>query len=135
MPHLHHFQISWCRCEQDQMKALPLMRLVWCSAPQAKLESLKLCEDNSVLFKDLSMAYRINYLYRNLQKEIGYANDKHHSVYDTIALAEGVDLSEFHRMEDQLANVSRNDRKTLKDFREEYFVKLGFSQVVIAREE
>ncbi|ART82793.1 DUF2960 domain-containing protein [Oceanisphaera profunda] len=81
------------------------------------------------------MAYRINYLYRNLQKEIGYANDKHNSVYDAIALAEGVDLTDFHRMENQVANVSRNDRKTMKDFREEYFAKLGFSQVVIAREE
>ena len=65
------------------------------------------------------MAYRINYIYRNLQKEIGFANDKHASVYDAIALAEGVDLTQF----------------TMKDFREEYFVKLGFSQVVIAREE
>lgn len=81
------------------------------------------------------MAYRINYIYRNLQKEIGYANDKHNSVYDAIALAEGVDLTDFHRMENQVTNVSRNDRKTMKDFREEYFAKLGFSQVVIAREE
>lgn len=81
------------------------------------------------------MAYRINYIYRNLQKEIGFANDKHASVYDAIALAEGVDLSQFNRMENQLANVCRNDRKTMKDFREEYFVKLGFSQVVITREE
>ena len=81
------------------------------------------------------MALRITYQYRNLEKNIGYANDKHHSVYDAIALAEGVDLTEFHRVENQLANVCRNDRKTMKDFREEYFAKLGFSQVIIAREE
>ncbi|ART80746.1 DUF2960 family protein [Oceanisphaera avium] len=81
------------------------------------------------------MAYRINYLYQNQPKTIGFANDKHHSVYDAIALAEGLDLSDFHRMENQLANVSRNDRKILKDFREEYFAKLGFSQIDIAREE
>ncbi|OIN11039.1 DUF2960 domain-containing protein [Oceanisphaera psychrotolerans] len=81
------------------------------------------------------MAFRITYQYHKQQKEIGFANDKHHSVYDAIAAAEGVDLAEFHRMENQVANVSRNDRKTMKDFREEYFRKLGFSQVTIFREE
>lgn len=80
------------------------------------------------------MAFRIRYHYRKQLKEIGYANDKHSSVYDAVAKAEGVDLTEFHRVESQLANVCRNDRKTLKDFREEYFKKLGFSDVVIERE-
>ncbi|GAA3547769.1 DUF2960 domain-containing protein [Zobellella aerophila] len=81
------------------------------------------------------MAFRIRYHYRKQQKEIGFANDKHHSLYDAIATAEGLDLSDFHRMEAQLANVSRNDRKTMKDFQEEYFRKLGFSQISIFREE
>lgn len=81
------------------------------------------------------MAFRIRYHYRKQQKEIGYANDKHHSLYDAIAAAEGVDLTEFRRMETQLANVSRNDKKTLKEFREEYFRQLGFSQITIFREE
>ncbi|WP_445396011.1 DUF2960 domain-containing protein [Zobellella sp. An-6] len=81
------------------------------------------------------MAFRIRYHYRKQQKEIGYANDKHHSLYDAIAAAEGLNLAEFHRMEAQLANISRNDKKTLKEFREEYFRKLGFSQVTIFREE
>lgn len=81
------------------------------------------------------MAFCISYQYRNQQKTIGYANDKHNSVYDAVALAEGIDLTEFHRLENQLANISRNDRQTLKNFREEYFVKLGFSQVEITRQE
>ncbi|MFD1008642.1 DUF2960 domain-containing protein [Oceanisphaera ostreae] len=81
------------------------------------------------------MAFRIRYHYRKQPKDIGYANDKHRSVYDAVASAEGVDLAEFHRVESQLANVCRNDRKTMKDFREEYFRKLGFSDVVIEREE
>lgn len=81
------------------------------------------------------MAFRIRYQYRKQPKEIGYANDKHHSIYDAVAMAEGVDLTEFHRMESQVAKVSRNDRKTMKDFREDYFRKLGFSDVIILREE
>ncbi|GHA20249.1 hypothetical protein GCM10007082_21220 [Oceanisphaera arctica] len=93
------------------------------------------CGDNGIFPGNTTMAFRISYLYNKQQKEIGFANDKHHSVYDAIATAEGVDLTEFHRMESQVANVSRNDRKTMKDFREEYFRKLGFSQVTIVREE
>ncbi|MCT7654124.1 DUF2960 domain-containing protein [Oceanimonas sp. NS1] len=56
------------------------------------------------------MAFRIRYHFRKQQKEIGYANDKHHSIYDAIAAAEGLNLAEFRRMEDQLANISRNDK-------------------------
>ncbi|OXY81009.1 DUF2960 family protein [Oceanimonas doudoroffii] len=81
------------------------------------------------------MAFRIRYHYRKQQKEIGYANDKHHSIYDAIAAAEGLNLAEFRRMEDQLANISRNDKKTMKEFREEYFRKLGVTQISIFREE
>lgn len=81
------------------------------------------------------MAFRIRYHYRKQQKEIGYANDKHHSIYDAIATAEGMNLAEFRRMEDQLANISRNDKKTMKEFREEYFRKLGVTQITIFRDE
>ncbi|MFH7564749.1 MULTISPECIES: DUF2960 family protein [Oceanimonas] len=81
------------------------------------------------------MAFRIRYHYRKQQKEIGYANDKHHSIYDAIATAEGLDLAEFRCMEDQLANISRNNRKTMKEFREEYFRKLGVTQVTIFKDE
>ncbi|NHI01101.1 DUF2960 family protein [Oceanimonas sp. MB9] len=81
------------------------------------------------------MAFRIRYHFRKQQKEIGYANDKHHSIYDAIAAAEGLNLAEFRRMEDQLANISRNDKKTMKEFREEYFRKLGVTQISIFREE
>ncbi|PSJ42541.1 DUF2960 domain-containing protein [Zobellella taiwanensis] len=81
------------------------------------------------------MAFRIRYHYRKQSREIGYANDRHHSLYDAIAEAEGLDLGEFRRLETQLANISRNDRKTMKEFREEYFRKLGFSQISIVRDD
>jgi len=81
------------------------------------------------------MAFRISYLYNKQQKEIGFANDKRHRVYDALATAEGVDLTEFHRMESQVANFIRTARTPMRDFREEYFRTLGFSQVTIVREE
>lgn len=81
------------------------------------------------------MAFRIRYHYRQQVREIGYANDKHKSPYEAIALVEGLDLAEFHRLENQVVNVSRNDRKMLKNFQQEYFQRLGISQVVVFREE
>ena len=80
------------------------------------------------------MAFRITYQYKNQPKEIGFANDKHLSVYDAIAQAEKCDLSKFHDLEKQLAHVSRNDNKTMKDFREGYFRELGFTHILINRE-
>ncbi len=80
------------------------------------------------------MAFRIKYQYLKQQKEIGYANDKYLSVFDAIGKAEGVDLVKFHRLETQLVNVTRNDKQMVKGFREEYFRKLGFSQITISRE-
>lgn len=81
------------------------------------------------------MAFKLSYHYNKQQKEIGFSNDKFRSVYDAIAKAEDIDLDKFHSLENQLANVSRDDRKTMKDFREGYFRKLGITQVTITREE
>lgn len=81
------------------------------------------------------MAFTITYRYRKQLKSLGYANDKHHSIYDAIASAEGIDMAHYRAMEDQVANVSRRDRKMLKEFRENYFRELGFSDIAIVRDE
>ena len=80
------------------------------------------------------MAFKITYPYNKQAQEIGYANDKFNSIYDAIAAAEGLDLSSFHAMEAQLAQVGRRDKKSVKDYRENYFKELGFSNVVIERD-
>ena len=80
------------------------------------------------------MAFKITYTYKKQAKKIGYANDKFNSIYDAIAAAEGLDLSSFHAMEAQLAQVCRRDKKSVKDYRENYFKELGFSNVVIERD-
>jgi len=73
-------------------------------------------------------------LYKKQAKEIGYANDKFRSIYDAIAAAEGLDLTSFHAMEAQLAQVCRRDKKSVKDYQENYFKELGFSNIVIERD-
>ncbi|WP_421199451.1 DUF2960 domain-containing protein [Aeromonas enteropelogenes] len=80
------------------------------------------------------MAFKITYTYGKKTKEIGYANDKFNSIYDAIAAAEGINLTSFHAMEEQLAQVCRRDKKSVKDYRENYFKELGFSNIVIERD-
>ena len=80
------------------------------------------------------MAFKITYTYKKQAREIGYANDKFNSIYDAVAAAEGIDLTRFHAMEEQLAQVCRRDKKSVKDYRENYFKELGFSNIVIERD-
>lgn len=80
------------------------------------------------------MAFKITYTFKKKAKTIGYANDKFNSIYDAIAAAEGIDLASFHAMEAQLAQVCRRDKKSVKDYRENYFKELGFSNIMIERD-
>lgn len=80
------------------------------------------------------MAFKITYTYKKQAREIGYANDKFNSIYDAVAAAEGIDLTRFHAMEEQRAQVCRRDKKSVKDYRENYFKELGFSNIVIERD-
>ena len=50
-------------------------------------------------------------------------------------LAEGLDLTAFHAMEAQLAQVCRRDKKSVKDYQENHFKELGFSAITIFRDE
>lgn len=43
-------------------------------------------------------------------------------------------ISSFHAMEAQLAQVCRRDKKSVKDYQENYFKELGFSNIVIERD-
>lgn len=81
------------------------------------------------------MAFTIRYHYKKQAKIIGYANDQFNSIYDAIAAAEGIDLTAFNKIEAQLAQVCRRDKKSVKDYRENYFKELGFSHIVISRDE
>ena len=80
------------------------------------------------------MASKLTYPSKKQATQIGYANDKFNSIYDAVAAAEGIDLTRFHAMEEQLAQVCRRDKKSVKDYRENYFKELGFSSIVIERD-
>ncbi len=63
------------------------------------------------------MALRISYSYKGQPREINYANDKFHDIYEAIAAEEGVDLKAYLAMERQLASLTKK-AGAVKDFRD-----------------
>ena len=50
------------------------------------------------------------------------------NMHEAVADAEGIDLSQFLQTEQQLAAISK-DKKTVRNFRDTEFVKMGFSEL------
>ena len=49
-------------------------------------------------------------------------------MHEAVADAEGIDLTQFLRTEQQVASISK-DKKTARNFRDAEFVKMGFSDL------
>ena len=79
------------------------------------------------------MALRISYCYKGHPREINYANDKFHDIYEAIAAAEGVDLRTYLAMERQIASLSKK-AGAVKDFRDNQFREFGFSDIKVIKE-
>ena len=79
------------------------------------------------------MALRISYSYNGQPREINYANDKFHDMYEAIAAEEGVDLKAYLAMERQLASLTKK-AGAVKDFRDNKFREFGFSDIKVIKE-
>ncbi len=80
------------------------------------------------------MALKLKYSYKGETKIIGYANDKHHSMFEAAALAEGLDIRHYQMMEQQV-QASTRDKQAHRDFRDNFFRDLGFDDVQVIRDE
>ncbi len=73
------------------------------------------------------MARIIEYTYKNQDKELQFSYQQYHSIHEAVADAEGIDISEFLKMEKQLESIA--DGKAVKDYRDSHFRKLGFGKI------
>ncbi|MEW4555157.1 DUF2960 family protein [Vibrio cholerae] len=62
------------------------------------------------------MARTIIYTYKNQEKTLTFSYEKHHNIHEAVAEAEGIDLTEFLKMEMQLEAIS--DTKSVRNFRD-----------------
>ncbi|MER2491515.1 DUF2960 family protein [Catenovulum sediminis] len=74
------------------------------------------------------MARKIIYVYKQKRKEINFSYDKHIDAYEAAAAAEGIDLTDFLQMEEQV-RISAKSNAAVKNFREESFKKMGFGEI------
>ncbi|QTH71598.1 DUF2960 domain-containing protein [Pseudoalteromonas xiamenensis] len=79
------------------------------------------------------MAKRIRYTYKKQQREINFAQDKYHDMFEAIAAAECVDIGDYVKMEQAVAMTSKR-KAAVRNFRDEYFAKLGFSNIQFIKE-
>jgi hypothetical protein len=78
------------------------------------------------------MALRISYCFKGQPREINYANDKFHDIYEAIAAEEGIDLRAYLAMERQIAGLSKK-AGAVKDFRDNTFIEYGFSDIKVIK--
>lgn len=79
------------------------------------------------------MALKIKYHFNGKPRLINFANDKYHDIYEAMAAAEGIDLRQFLAMEKQIAALTR-DKSATKDYRDNEFLRFGFSEIEVIKE-
>lgn len=80
------------------------------------------------------MSRTIIYTYKNQEKQLSFSYDQYHTIHEAVAAAEGIDLTEYLKMEQQVEAVSKT-AKAVKDFRDSHFRKLGFGKITLAKKE
>lgn len=79
------------------------------------------------------MSRTIIYTYKKQEKTLAFSYEKHRTIQEAVAEAEGIDLTEFLKMEQQIEAVSST--KAVRDYRDNYFKKLGFGKITLAKKE
>ncbi|KXF80817.1 DUF2960 family protein [Enterovibrio coralii] len=79
------------------------------------------------------MSRQLQYIYKGETKVITFSFRQFHSPHEAAAAAEGIDLSNFLKMERQLEMVA--DGKAVKNHRDSYFNKLGFGKIILLKKE
>lgn len=79
------------------------------------------------------MTRTILYTYKKEEKTLLFSYQNHRSIHEAVAEAEGIDLSGYLKMEQQIEAVS--DTKAVRDYRDNYFKKLGFGKITLKQKE
>ncbi len=79
----------------------------------------------------VTMARQVSYRYKSKLKVIQFSYSKYHDIYEAVADAESVDLTEFLAMEKQL-ELSCRGQGIMKNHRQNEFKRMGFTEVKTA---
>ncbi|EEX92390.1 hypothetical protein VIOR3934_21601 [Vibrio orientalis CIP 102891 = ATCC 33934] len=79
------------------------------------------------------MARTILYTYKNEDKTLTFSYQQHRNIHEAVAEAEGIDISGYLKMEQQIEAIS--DTKSVRNYRDNHFQKLGFGKITLAQKE
>ncbi|KAB0464930.1 MULTISPECIES: DUF2960 family protein [Vibrio] len=79
------------------------------------------------------MARTILYTYKDEEKELLFSKQEHRTIQEAVAAAEGIDISEYLKTEQQLELIS--DTKAVRNYQDNYFRKLGFTKLTLKQKD
>ncbi len=79
------------------------------------------------------MARTILYTYKGEDKTLTFSYEQHRNIHEAVAEAEGIDISNYLKMEQQIEAVS--DTKAVRNYRDNHFRKLGFDKITLKQRE
>ena len=79
------------------------------------------------------MARHITYKFTNQPREINFAKDKYRDMYHAIAAAEGIDLTNYLKMEQQVEMTSKGSA-AVRNFRDQELARMGVSDGDLIKE-
>lgn len=80
------------------------------------------------------MARIVGYKFKGQYKEIQFSYDRYRDKHEAVAAAEGIDLRQFLKMEEQLKQFPKQGAAQ-KDFRQNEFKRMGLTDIHFIREE
>ncbi|AWB68905.1 DUF2960 domain-containing protein [Saccharobesus litoralis] len=80
------------------------------------------------------MARKIQYTFKGETKLINFAFDRFNDAHEAAAAAEGIDITRFLAMEQQL-QMSTRDKKAWRSYRDGEFQKMGFGDIRLVKDE
>ncbi|CAM2899364.1 MULTISPECIES: DUF2960 domain-containing protein [Vibrio] len=79
------------------------------------------------------MARTIIYTYKDEEKTLTFSYQQHRNIHEAVAEAEGIDITDYLKMELQLELIS--DSKAVRNYRDNHFKKLGFGVITMKPKE
>lgn len=80
------------------------------------------------------MARIVTYKFKGVVKTIPFSYSKFRDLYEAAAAAEGIDITSFLAMEQQLEMTSRG-QGIVKNYRQKEFARMGFTELGFVRDE
>lgn len=79
------------------------------------------------------MARTILYTYKGVDKTLTFSYQSHHNIHEAVAEAEGIDIKQYLKMEQQIEAIS--DTKAVRNYRDNHFRKLGFEKITLKQKD